>query len=50
MIENGKFCAASYANSEITVMFWEGRQHVESVLLGGEYAKYGKGIVTSLAQ
>jgi len=50
IIENRKFRAASYANSEITLMFWEIGQYVDSVLLGGERAEYGRRIVATLAQ
>ena len=49
IIENRKYRAAAYANSEVTVMFWEVGQFVSSVLLGGERAEYGKKIVANLS-
>ena len=50
IIENRKYRAASYANSEVTLMFWEVGKYIGSVLLGGERAAYGKQIVTTLSQ
>jgi len=50
IIENRKYRAASYANSEVTIMFWEVGKYIGSVLLGGERAAYGKQIVTTLSQ
>jgi predicted nuclease of restriction endonuclease-like (RecB) superfamily len=50
IIEKRKFRAASYANSEITLMFWEVGHHIGSVLLDGERAKYGRRIVATLSQ
>jgi hypothetical protein len=50
IIEKRKFRAASYANSEITLMFWEVGHHTNSILLGGERAEYGKRIVATLSQ
>jgi hypothetical protein len=49
IIENRKSRVALYANSEITLMFWEIGQYISSVLLGGERAEYGKRIVAELA-
>ena len=49
IIENRKYRAASYANCEVTLMFWEIGKYVNSVLLGGERAEYGKQIVSELA-
>jgi len=49
IIENRKYRANAYANSEVTVMFWEVGQFVSSVLLGGERAEYGKKIVANLS-
>jgi len=50
IIENRKYRAAAYANQEITMMFWEIGQYVNSVILGGERAEYGKRIVSELAK
>jgi predicted nuclease of restriction endonuclease-like (RecB) superfamily len=50
IIENRKFRAASYANSETTLMFWEVGQYVDSVLLDGDRAAYGRRIVATLSQ
>ncbi|MCL2688619.1 MAG: PDDEXK nuclease domain-containing protein [Chitinispirillia bacterium] len=49
IIENRKSRAGTYANREVTLMFWEVGQHISSVLLGGERAAYGKRILTALA-
>ena len=49
IIDNRKARAGSYANQEVTLMYWEVGQYVGSVLLGGERAEYGKRIVTQLA-
>ena len=50
IIENRKFRAASCANSEITLMFWEVGYHIDSILLDGERAEYGRRIVATLSQ
>ena len=50
IIENRKEKAAIHANQEITLMFWEIGQHINSVILGGERAEYGKQIVSELAK
>ena len=50
IIENRKKRAGSYANREVTLMYWEIGQHIGSVLLGGVRAEYGKRIVATLAQ
>jgi len=50
IIENRKYRAAAYANREVTLMFWEVGQHINSVILGGERAEYGKRIVSELAK
>jgi len=50
IIENRKYRASSFANSEVTLMFWEIGQYIGSALLGGERAAYGKKIVTTLAK
>jgi len=49
IIENRKYRASSYANCEVTLMFWEVGQYISSVLLVGERAEYGKQIVSELA-
>jgi predicted nuclease of restriction endonuclease-like (RecB) superfamily len=49
IIENRKSCAGTYANREVTLMYWEVGQYIRSVLLDGERAEYGKRIVTELA-
>ena len=49
IIENRKSRAGAYANSEITLMYWEIGQYAGSVLLGGERAGYGKQMVLSLS-
>ena len=50
IIENRKHQAAAYVNREVTLMFWEIGQHVNSVLLGGERAAYGRRVVSNLAE
>src|SRR5215469_12369835 len=49
IIETRKSRAAAYANSEVTLMYWEIGRYINSVLLGGERAEYGKRIVSLLA-
>jgi predicted nuclease of restriction endonuclease-like (RecB) superfamily len=49
IIENRKGRAAAYANSEITLMFWEVGRHINSVVLDSKRAGYGKKILPSLA-
>lgn len=49
IIENRKSRAGSYANREVTMMYWEIGEHISSVLLGGERAEYGKRIVATLS-
>jgi hypothetical protein len=49
IIENRKARAASHANAEITLMYWEIGHFINSALLGGERAGYGKRIVTTLS-
>jgi len=48
--ENRKARAGSYANQEITLMFWEVGCYINSVVLEGKRAEYGKQIVTTLSQ
>jgi len=50
IIENRKFRAGVHANFEITMMFWEVGNYINSVILDGDRAKYGKQIVVTLAQ
>jgi hypothetical protein len=49
IIETRKTRAAAYANSEVTLMYWEIGRYINSVLLGGERAEYGKRIVSTLS-
>ena len=50
IIENRKTRAAAYANSEVTLMYWEIGKYIGSVLLGDERAEYGKKIVATLGR
>ncbi|MDR2732714.1 MAG: PDDEXK nuclease domain-containing protein [Fibromonadaceae bacterium] len=50
IIENRKTRAGSYANQEITLMFWEVGRYVNFTVLAGKSAEYGKRIVASLSQ
>lgn len=50
IIESRKARAGAYANREITLMYWEIGRHIDSVLLGGERASYGKRILATLSQ
>jgi len=49
IIENRKTRAASYASQEVTLMFWEVGHYVNSTVLEGKRAEYGKQIVTTLS-
>jgi len=49
IIENRKYRANAYANSEVTIMFWEVGKYISSALLGGERAEYGKRVVATLS-
>jgi predicted nuclease of restriction endonuclease-like (RecB) superfamily len=49
IIETRKYRAGVYANCEITLMYWEVGHYVNSVVLDGGRAAYGKRIVTELA-
>ncbi len=49
IIETRKFHAASFANREITLMYWEIGNYVNSIILDGNRAAYGKQIVATLA-
>jgi predicted nuclease of restriction endonuclease-like (RecB) superfamily len=50
IIENRKYRAGTYANREVTLMYWEVGQFVNSAVLEGERAEYGKRIVSELAK
>ena len=49
IIESRKSRAGVYANREVTLMYWEVGHYVNSVLLDGSRAAYGKRIVTTLS-
>jgi predicted nuclease of restriction endonuclease-like (RecB) superfamily len=49
IIENRKACTYSYANQEITLMFWEIGHYINSVVLESKRAEYGKRILTALS-
>jgi len=42
IIESRKSRAAAYANSEVTLMYWEVGQYINSVILDFKRAEYGK--------
>ena len=50
IIETRKSRAGAYANREVTLMYWEIGRYINSALLGGERAEYGKQIVATLSQ
>jgi len=50
IIEKRRYRAGIYANSEITMMYWEVGTHINSVVLDGNRAEYGKRIVATLSQ
>ncbi|MCL2055247.1 MAG: DUF1016 N-terminal domain-containing protein [Oscillospiraceae bacterium] len=50
IIETRKSRAGSYANREITLMYWEVGQMIGQAVLGGERAEYGKKIVETVSQ
>ncbi|MCL2219591.1 MAG: DUF1016 N-terminal domain-containing protein, partial [Chitinispirillia bacterium] len=49
IIENRKYRATVYANSEVTLMFWEIGHYVNSIMLESKRAAYGKQIVATLS-
>ena len=49
IIENRKINAAAYANREVTLMYWEVGQFVNSAILDFKRADYGKQILTTLS-
>ena len=50
IIENRKTRAAAYANSEVTLMFWEVGQYINSVILDFKRAEYGKRVFATLSR
>jgi predicted nuclease of restriction endonuclease-like (RecB) superfamily len=50
IIENRKARAAAYANSEVTLMFWEVGQLINSAVLNFQRAEYGKKIFSTLSR
>jgi hypothetical protein len=49
IIENRKFRAGAFANREVTLMYWEIGQYINSVILDYKRAEYGKQIVSTLS-
>ena len=49
IIETRKSHAGAYANREITLMYWEVGHHINSVILDGGRAAYGRKILTTLS-
>ena len=49
IIENRKLRAQTAANNEVTLMFWEIGQYVNSVVINAKRAAYGKKIVATLS-
>lgn len=49
IIESHKTRAAAYANSEITMMFWEIGQYINTIILENQRAAYGKKILSTLS-
>jgi len=49
IIESRKLRAGLFANQEVTLMYWEVGDYINSVVLDGSRAAYGKRIVTELA-
>ena len=50
IIESRKSRAAAYANSEITLMYWEVGQYINSIILDFKRAEYGKKIFATLSR
>ncbi|MCL1909195.1 MAG: DUF1016 N-terminal domain-containing protein [Holophagaceae bacterium] len=50
IIETRKRTAMASANREVVLMYWEIGQHINSVLLGGKRAGYGKKIFSTLSR
>jgi len=49
IIENRKARAGAYVNREIALMYWEVGIHINSVILDGGRASYGKNILATLS-
>ena len=49
IIENRKSRAATHANSEVTLMYWEVGHYINTNVLGNQRAAYGKQILTALS-
>jgi len=49
IIETRKSRAGAYANREVTLMYWEVGQYINSAVLNDGRAKYGKKILPELA-
>ena len=49
IIENRKIRAGAYTNREIALMYWEVGIHINSVILDGGRAAYGKNILSTLS-
>jgi predicted nuclease of restriction endonuclease-like (RecB) superfamily len=49
IIETRKSLAGAYANREVTMMYWEVGHYINSVVLDGGRAAYGKKILTTLS-
>ena len=49
IIENRKFRAQAQANREIALMYWEVGVYINSIILDGERAAYGKNILSTLS-
>ena len=49
IIVNRKIRAGAYANREIALMYWEVGVHINSVVLDGGRASYGKNILSTLS-
>ncbi|MCQ4756933.1 MAG: PDDEXK nuclease domain-containing protein [Anaerostipes sp.] len=50
IIENRKESIASRANCEVTLMYWEVGHYINTTILEGDRAKYGKKIIAKLAE
>jgi len=50
IIETRKSRAGAYANREVTLMYWEIGRYINTVLLGGERAEYGRRIFATLSR
>jgi len=49
IIERRKYQAAAYANREVTLMYWEVGQYINSVILESKRASYGKQILATVS-